>query len=462
MISVSEETRRAFMSDTSTKKLTVIFPELNLQYDNSYIETESLKLTEGLASKDSIEYVGGISSSLEIKIYGIEQNIKGKRIELYIQADDTDVVPLFKGIVDSAVINSTKYFKTINAYDVLYTIGQVDVVDWYNSFVVGVPRTIKEIRDSLFNKLGVRQVEQVLPNDDIIILKEAPQNTMQALSVIKSLCQANARCGIINREGLFEYRMIKPAFRGLFPSKRTFPSKHTFPSKPSKIHTFEFYESLKYEEYFVKAMERVQVRESEEDIGYIVGAEEGNKYIVQNNMFANGLDGDSKKAIAEGILKSVKRTEFFPFEAKNYGLPFIEVGDTVEYILAADRPGRYATNKFIVLQRTLTGVQLLNDTYSATGTEEQSEFITDLQAQLDSIKHTGVVLDNYYDKTAIDTIMDQFEENYMTADEVQDYTEDVLNELETPTGFNIVSCYTVPSSREPGTVYLIQGGVIME
>lgn len=60
MISVSEETKRAFMSDLSHKKLRVVFPELNAVFENDSIESESLKLTEALATKDSIEFVGCI------------------------------------------------------------------------------------------------------------------------------------------------------------------------------------------------------------------------------------------------------------------------------------------------------------------------------------------------------------------------------------------------------------------
>lgn len=462
MISVSEETKRAFMSDLSHKKLRVVFPELNAVFENDSIESESLKLTEALATKDSIEFVGCIASSLEVKIYGIEQNIKGRRIEVYIQADDTDEIPVFKGYVDSAVIDSTSFFKTVIAYDELYTKGQVDVADWYKQIMredQGI--TLKQIRNSLFARMGIVQKIQDLPNDNIVIKKQYDPTSLQALTVFKSICQINGCCGIINREGVFEYRFIKPIYKGLYPSKKLFPSENLFPEAAGKVHSFEFYEKLNFQEYFVKAMARVQVRESEDDIGYTVGASAGNKYIIQGNMFTYGLEGDSKRKIASNILNYVRKTEFFPFESKNYGLPYVEVGDNVEFVLGADRTGRYATSNFIVLNRTLSGVQLLSDTYSATGSEEQSEFITDLQSRLDSIKHTGVVMDNYYNKTDIDTIMDQFEENYMDAEEVTEHIEDTLNELETPTGFNVVSCYKVPKNRDYGTIYLVEGGVIM-
>lgn len=458
MINVSEETKLAYMSDVSKKRLRVYFPDFLRSYGNESIKSESFKLTESLSTRDSIEFVGCISTSMEVDIYGISENVKGKRIEVYISADDTEEIPLFKGFVDSAVINSDKMFKKITAYDALYDKGQRDIAKWYEGLWIGYNRrTLKEIRTLLFGSLGIPVVETSLPNDDIVIEKQYAPTTLQALTVVKSICQINGCCGIVNRYGQFEYRFIVPISKGLYPSATLFPSADTIPGHKTQAHTFPFYNSLKFEEYFVKAMARVQIRESEEDNGYTAGAEEGNKYIIQGNMFSKGLSGDDKKKMADRILKKLKRTEFFPFEAKNYGLPFVEVGDCVEYVLSADRTGRYATNSFIVLERTLSGVQLLNDVYNATSTEEQSEFVTDLQAQLDSIKRTGVKLENYYDKDAIDEKL----EEYMTAEETIEQLEDMVDDMETPTGVNIVSVYSLPSTRNPDTIYLIQGGVII-
>lgn len=464
MINVSNETKQAYMSDVSKKTLRVVFPRLGLTYGNDSISSESMKITESISSKDSVEFVGCIASSLQIDIYGINANIKGERIEVYIRADNTNEIPLFKGIVDSAVIDSTKFYKKITAYDVLYTVGNTDVVGWYNQqFPTNeTKRTLKELRDSIFAYIGIQQVETELPNDNIVIGKKFEPKSLKCIAVLKSLCQINGCCGIINRQGLFDYRFISGVTTGMHPSFTLFPSAVTFPQMSNIAHTFAFYETLNFQEYFVKPMQRVQIRQDENDIGVTVG-EGQNKYIIQSNMFAQGIVPSSASAIATNILEKLRGVHFYPFNSKNNGLPFVECGDSIVYVLKPDRSGRYGTNSFFVLSRTISGVQLLKDTYSASGNEEQSEFITDLQTTLDTIKMQGGGggggdMSNYYTKDQVNDIFDQVP----TQEDIDESVAEQVSEMETPTGFNVVSVYTLPTTRQANTIYLIQGGVIIQ
>ena len=156
---------------------------------------------------------------------------------------------------------------------------------------------------------------------------------------------------------------------------------------------------------------------------------------------------------------------FHPCNIKTIGAPFLEAGDVISYPIR--RPyidgGNYNINTFIILNRTLSGDQVLNDNYVAEGSEEQSEFITDIQAQLNTLKTNVPNLGkDYYTADQIDTMMDDMAEDFDT--EIDDFKDEVdmdFATLETPTGFNVVSCYTLPSNPAVDTIYLIQGGVIM-
>lgn len=467
MLNVTSATKKAFMSDVSKKTLRIWFPDLSVQYTNDSIETESLKITESISTKDSVEFVGCIASSLQISIYGIEENIKGKWIEVYISADGTDEIPLFKGIVDSVVIDSNKYFKKITAYDVLYDKTNVEVVDWYNGLfpTEDTQHTLKEIRDSIFRYLGINQVDIELPNDALVIKKEYEPKTLKGLNVLKAICQINGACGIINRNGYFDYRFITSVVGGMHPALTLYPSNTTFPQVSNIAHTFAFYEKLDFEEYYVRPMQQVQIRENENDSGVIVGTGT-NKYIIQSNMFAKGIVPSILNAAANNILNRLKEVEFFPFKSKNNGLPFIEVGDAVVYVLNKNRSGRYATNSFFVLSRTLSGVQLLKDEYSAVGDEKQSEFITDLQTTLDTLKMSGGGgggdLSDYYTKEDVNDILTDYTTQGQVEEQVTTEVAQQVNQMEKPTGFTVVSTYTLPINRTNNTIYLIQGGVIIQ
>ena len=230
MINVSSATKAAWMSDRKVNHLVVSFPDLNLIYENDSIEPDSLSWTEALCNADSMEFVGCIASSFGASIYNIPDNVKGQYIEVTFQAGNTDIIPIFKGYVDSVEIESDSLFKKIKAYDALYNAGQIDVASWYAR--LPLPMTLGDIRASLMDYVGLTEVEDTeLPNDDVMIYRtlENP-DTIKGLTVIKSICQLNGSCGIINREGLFEYRYVKESMESSYQ--------------------LLYHESLKYEEFY--------------------------------------------------------------------------------------------------------------------------------------------------------------------------------------------------------------------
>ena len=370
MINVSEATKQAWLSDRKVNTVAISFPNLNLTFGIDDIDKDNFSLKESLCNADSMEFVGCIASSLKVAIYNISDNVKGEEITVTIKAGNTETIPLFKGYVDSVEIDADSRFKTIIAYDALYNAGQVDVAQWYAR--LALPMTLGEIRESLMSYVGLTEVEGTeLPNDDVTIYRtlENP-DTIQALTVIKSICQLNGACGIINREGEFEYRYVQT----------TMQTSYSLP----------FFEKLKYEEYFCNAIQRVQIRDTEDDAG-VVTSGNGNKYIVQANMFAFELANDVLYTMANNILEKINGFTYHPMRSIQNGLPFIEVGDTIEYTVSE---AGYGIDTFLILSRTLTGIQFCRDTFESRGTQNQSEYISDIQAQVEVLKRTTTEIRN--------------------------------------------------------------------
>lgn len=470
MLNVTEQQKQAYNGNSIHKTLRLYFPNLGLTISNNKIYESSMKLKESLIQGNNIEFVGCIASMFSIQVYDVPQNLKGQKIEVYIKTDDTAEIPLFKGIVDSAKMQTNRKFKDITAYDELYTKGQIDVAGWYNN--LAFPITLGALRNSLFSYIGLTQENSVLPNDDIVINKEYEPKLLKCLTVMKSICQLNGCFGIINRNGNFEYRYIYNKFDEVYPAATLYPSfipvaDHSGTSEVA--NSFPFYKKVDYEEFVVKPVERLQIRQNEEDSGVTVGNPSGNKYVIQNNMFAYNLPNETLKTIGNRVFEKVANITFHPCDTDNNGLPYVEVGDVVDYALptpntplllsANASTSAYDVNSFNVMSREITGIQALRDNYEASGEEEQSEFITDIQAQIDAIKRGGVDLDNYYTKEETAELIDSYEFlDLPTADLVFD---DKISEMEVPTGFNIVSCYVLPTSRQANTLYCVQGLVTM-
>lgn len=468
---VSNKVKTAYHKDTVKKYVSIYFPEINKEVLGEEIYDQSLRLSEKLIDKQSMEFVGCIASKFKISVHGLNYNIKGKKIIVKIWTDGTEdeQITIFNGIVDSAVSQSNKWNKEITAYDELYTRGNTEVASWYKSLIF--PITLKNLRDSLFNYIGLEQVETSLPNDGVKIKKQYDPNTLQALAVIKAICQINGAFGIVNREGKFEYRILGDIKQTAYPSMTLFPSTSLFPANPDVASAvaariadeidaeyFAFYRRVDYEEFEVKVIDKVTVRQSEDDPGVTYGSGKNN-YIVQGNIFTYGLTKQNLTAIAKNIYNSIGGFSYYPFQSENNGLPFLECGlDAVSYYVVdwektiSGSDIVYEQRPFYVLNRELSGIQALKDSYSAKGEEYQSEFITDLQTQIDLIKKKQSVskqdIEDYvgaytYDKDTIDDMFANFDPG-------------------TGGGFNVESVAALPSNPDSNTIYLIQGVVVVE
>ena len=399
MINVNNNTIQAWLSDRKVNTVVISFPELHQTYGIDDIDCDSFSLKESLCNADEMEFVGCIASSLKVAIYNIPNDVKGKRITVSVKAGDTETIPLFKGIVDSVEIDADSLFKNIIAYDDLYLAGQVDVADWYAR--LALPMTLGAIRASLMSYVGLTEVANTeLPNDDVTIYRtlENP-DTIQALTVIKSICQINGACGIINRDGKFEYRYVKTSMQ--------------------TSYNIPFHESLKYEEFYCNAIQRVQIRDTEEDAG-VVTSSYGNKYIVQANMFAYELATDVLRSMASNILNEINGFTYHPMRSVQNGLPFIEVGDTIEYNVSSEG---YGIDTFLILSRTISGIQFCRDTFESRGVQDQSEYISDLQAQVDVLKRTTNELKNLSSKIVDYILPTDIEESNISSGSSSDVLE---------------------------------------
>lgn len=464
---ISSHTKQLYKDDSIHKYIKLQFPELRITINNDQIYSESLSLKESMMERSSVEFVGCIASCFKIKVHDIKKDIKGKRIIATIWTDGSEDEPieLFDGVVDSCIRDSNKRSKEITAYDKLYTAGNTDVANWYQS--LRFPITIGEFRHSLFRYLRINEEPIDLANDNIAVEKIYDPKTLQALTVLKSICQINGVMGIINRKGNFEYRILSDIVKVPYPSLTLFPSNTLFPAQQGEVapntpdddieaELVAYYRSLDFEEYTVRPVDRVVIRDNEDDTGVSYGSGE-NKYIIQNNMFAKKLDEYSKQTMARNIYNNIEGVEFTPFNSTNNGFPWLECGkdaiscqvynyDFDETKPVSEKNLQFIDKTFYVLNRDLSGVQALKDNYNVSGDEYQSEFITDLNANIDLVKENASI--NISDYT-------------YDFDQIDSKFADVWDAIEGSYGFDVVSTKSIPSDPKGNTIYLIQGEVVI-
>lgn len=458
---VTEAVKNAYKEDSIHKEVIIRFPELNVEVGNEQIYDDSLSLEEAILEKDNIEFVGCIASCFKIQIHGLKQDISGKKMEVSINSGKTGEVKLFSGIVDSVVMQIDEQYKKIKAYDELYEKGKKDVATWYNS--LAFPISQKELRDSLFEYIGITQVEISLPNDEVSISRQYEPKTLKALNVIKAICQLNGAFGIINRGGLFEYRILgsisgkSGAFPGVTLIPPFYPGVISGSGSAASMNNeaFSFYKKVDYQEYEVKPVDKVTIRQSENVAGVTYGSGINN-YIIQGNMFTYGLTEDVLSEIAAKVYESIHGVVYHPFSSDNNGLPFVECGlDTVRYYVSKvneDGQLEYEAKDFYVFKREMKGIQCLRDSYGANGEEYQTEFITDLQTQIDVIKQDV--------KQEVDKAISEYDFSTQFGEYAYDkkYIDEKFDEIEQ---WNHVLVDAVPETVAPMTIYYVKGEAVV-
>ena len=454
-MTISNELRDKFINREGSKLIKLVIPERGLTITNENIYADTLKITESIMNSSNLEFVGCISSSMEIELHGITHDLKGLYIKAYITVEDyeEEYIPIFTGYVDSVKTRISDSWKSITCYDFLYAkASDKDIAGWYNG--LSFPLTIRQFRNSLFDYIGLPQQETWLVNDNIDINKEYEPTTLNALDVIKNICQFNGVCGIIGRTGQFEYRKYSGAearFAG-YPSRITHPSGDMFPSHNSidsgmfPSIMIPFYEDMEYEDYKVNKITKVLLRNTEDDEGISSGTG-ANTYIVQGNIFAYGLSEENLTLAASNILRNISGFEYRPFDSKSIGLPFVECGSLVTFYTEdyLTGQGHLVLRSFYIMTRSMNGIQNIKDSYSAQGEQNQRVFVSDLNVKIDLVKKEEEGSEE----------IDELKESVNDLDKrVKDLEEGGTGDIK------VLSVNSIPTNPQKNIVYLVQGELV--
>ena len=376
MYSVNDETKSAYKSDSSHKKLEIRIPDANIVLTNEDIVTESLELKEAIENSGNLSFQGCIASSLKFECFNlVDETLEGKWIECDITADETETIPLFRGYI-SEVTNATheEFTTVIRAYDALYDINNKDVTAWYNNLTF--PMSIQALRNSFFQFVGVTQVVDYLPNDGISVQKSIEDKVIMGATIIKAICQINGRYGRISRTGLFEYVHLVEGTEALYPREDLYPDDDIYPADENALESVSkaYYSQISFENYRVAPITKVQLIEKSGQIAATYGTGT-NIFTLKDNPLIWGLSAQLLQSVANNLFNTIQGLWYTPSQIECVGLPYVECGDFV--LMTARR----SIIRAYVLARTLKGIQILNDSYQADGDRYQPTYVPDIQTQ---------------------------------------------------------------------------------
>lgn len=306
MRTVNQATQDAWSEISYTKKR-IYLPELEESIDDEHIS--SMSMEEAISDTENLFFVGCISTKVDITLNDYTEDIDLQDIEIYVQKGNTTELKVFTGKIYTAEIDGSNNTMKVVCYDAMYRIFNADVTTWYDE--LQFPMTMASFRASFFNRFSITEKTATLINDSFIVERtiggETGSDAILGRDIIRPLCEANAVLGHINYDGEMEY---------LFPT-----------SNEREVEIDEV-SSMTKEDYTTALIDKVIVREDEQDIGTISGIG-SNAYIVEGNMFFLGLSRADLQAIADNFYNALDSISFQPVESEQMYNPIYELGDLI-------------------------------------------------------------------------------------------------------------------------------------
>lgn len=392
MIPVSNDTKIAWGMESSSKIIEITVGNTTIGINK--ILGESYSITESIISSSSLEFVGCIAKKCEFVTSAFNNiNLKGRKVSVRVKAGNTEWINVFTGYIDEAKKDGMRGLKRVTAYDIFYKLSQIDVSDWWNGLgstnVIGTFINFINTYHLDYNSSAISFVNSTM-NCKCGISKQIKKLT--GTQYLMQLCQINGCIGYTDGFGRFGIKYIDAlAQQALYPSMSLFPSDYIYPSNYTggsvgDVTNIPYYQNLEYEDYSIKQIDKVTIRHTSEDLGVSYPYSGENNYIIQGNIFVIDLSASEKLECAEKIYSVVKNANFRPFTGKHPTFPWLECGDKISYYDIDDNGNTVEVN-FIIMSRHMSGDQMMWDTFSAEGEQDQRIFITDLQAQIEDLQN---------------------------------------------------------------------------
>lgn len=419
-----------FKQNSVDIQLEIISDDGKIHITNTEFHEEEFELTESLCSQSELTFGAVEAGSVKFKVSNIFLPMKGRWMTIRMiiggHTDQPFLIGRFKGYSDTPTAD--RKYRDVVAYDALYDILNADVAAWYNTVfpshkeqqkdkdgktttvTVYDPVTMKQFRDSFFKHFGIEQADIILVNDGMSIEKtvavtvssETSSDTeesstigesMSGKEVLSCICEINGCMGHMGRDGKFHYIYLEQNIQGLYPRNDLYPADDLFPRDPKSNRIGkDLYITAEYEDFLVKTINKLQIREQKNDIGVIVGTGD-NAYVIEDNFLVYGKGTKELKGIANNVLSKIRGIVYRPFTADCKGNPCLEVGDAVRL------PTRYELIESYILKRTLKGIQALRDDLEADGEEYRTSKANGIQRSILQLKGKSNVLERSIEKT---------------------------------------------------------------
>ena len=344
-------------------------------YISSDIKASTFQLDESLCSEDNLRFGLCESSSISVTVknkgYSSMKNVM-VNVYLYFNGNSSTLFQIGVYKVEVDEYSADRRFRNLQMYDLLYELREFDISEWYYGskdyqgyFANGASHTIEESIEDLFEYLDVvgdypitLKDGQTLINGDYVIGATIESDTITFDFFVQRLLEINGVFGHINRQGEFEYVALEWYSA---PPVRQITDDYRLPNSP-------------YQDDATWGIGQIKVY-NRDNINTFTFRNTTKKrpstYNIVDSFVFEGkpIDDPNTMEALQNFQGLIYHTNYRPYEVECSGDLCVEVGDRINTYSGDNRLYRS-----YVLERHMTGIANLLDTYSAKGDLKQPQY----------------------------------------------------------------------------------------
>jgi hypothetical protein len=367
-MALADDIKNGVARQTCIKFLNSTLPEIKTGFHSGTISLErSICDTQG-----ELVFGGCVASQFKATIEGID-DIAGKRVQVYQVIGDNTVI-LITGTVASSEISSDKNSRNVIIYDDLYTLRGKNVAEWYNA--LKFPLSLNSFTRSLLTNMKVSASTSMnLSQSNVQVTKTVNTDALSFGDVIKPICSLCGGFGYMTPEGKFDILYLT-----------------------NDTVDLTIASGFKAQQFEAKAIDKVQIRSSETDIGGIAGTGT-NAYILQGNFICYNKTAEELNAIATTLLNKIQGHPYTPFSGSMIiSDPTLDLSKLYNITSAS---GETSISSYIFSTK-FSGIQTFECEIASGGKEERTEVVSDTNTELSIVNNKWLNLTKNVDGLSVE------------------------------------------------------------
>lgn len=336
---------------------------LVVELDAENIIQESVSIKQSINEQSKLAFGGCISSYFSVSVAGAnDYAIDGKKMTVTANIEDADENTVYsysvgEFYIDSSPLSSNKLYRTITAYDCLYTKGNKNASDYYEGLFTNAQSVnLGTFITGLLTYAGIPTNNLNISTNILIYHGVSMQGSEVTVNtLLRMALELLGKYGYIDSDGYFNLIDISS----------------------NVSHAIDDYISFDKSEKAYDGVTGVRIQLSSTDEGTLVG-QSGNVYDVTSNYLTYGMSSQEITAIGQSLLTTLQSYLFTPCSVETYNTLYLGLGDVIS-VTDEENVTFYSP----ILSREINGIVVSKDKLSSN---VEHDYNTETYSEANEVK----------------------------------------------------------------------------